>query len=296
MPKMRRLFIALSVMLVMADSATAEEAARVWGLAPYIGVHHPDLEQLNNGQFRSPYQGTADIIDALGFNNPTAFTYRNPMPPLEPGLLAGLEFLWNINDKHVMLIGGGSWESTSFGTAQDSFPVQGALESAVSQRKGDLSYNEFYLGWRYNAIRKPKKYNLYLRLSAHEVFDIDYREDFSLLFLSGPPRSFRKSLVVQAQATGLLLLQGGGGGEWFINDRLSLGAEAGYTVGMKEMTLGDGRVSTDFRDTDNLFLQVPIVPGNDGRMEYKLESGAGYRQLRLGFDGWKALLKVTIYY
>jgi len=296
MPKMRRLFIVLSVMLVMAGSATAEEAPRVWGLAPYIGVHHPDLEQLNNGQFRSPYQGTADIIDALGFNNPTAFTYRNPMPPLEPGLLAGLEFLWNINDKHVMLIGGGSWESTSFGTAQDSFPVQGALESAVSQRKGDLSYNEFYLGWRYNAIRKPKKYNLYLRLSAHEVFDIDYREDFSLLFLSGPPRSFRKSLVVQAQATGLLLLQGGGGGEWFINDWLSLGAEAGYTVGMKEMTLGDGRVSTDFRDTDNLFLQVPIVPGNDGRMEYKLESGAGYRQLRLGFDGWKALLKVTIYY
>lgn len=256
----RRLLSLFSVMAVMAAGASAEEGAGAWGLSPYIGVHHPNLDNLNNGQFRSPYQGTADIIDGLGFNNPTAFTYRNPMPPLEAGTLAGLEFLWNINDKHVMLIGGGSWESTSFATAEGSFPVQGALESAVSQRKGDLSYNEFYLGWRYNAVRKPKKYNLYLRLSAHEVFDIDYREDFSLLFLSGPPRSFRKSLVVQAQATGLLLLQGGGGGEWFINDWLSLGAEAGYTFGMKEMTLGDGRVSTDFRDTDNLFLKSPSSP------------------------------------
>lgn len=296
MPRMRRLLWAFSIMAVMATGASAEENPRAWGLSPYVGLHHPDLENLNNGQFRSPYEGTADIIDDLGFNTPTGFTYRNPMPELEPGTLAGLEFLWNINDKHVLLIGGGSWESTSFATAEGMFPVQGALESAVSQRKGDLSYNEFYLGWRYNAIRKPKKYNLYLRLSAHEVFDIDYREDFSLLFLSGPPRSFRKSLVVQAQATGLLLLQGGGGGEWFINDWLSLGAEAGYTFGMKEMTLGDGRVSTDFRSTDNLFLQVPIVPGNDGRMQYKVESGGEYRQLRLNFDGWKALLKITLYY
>ncbi len=291
-----RRFLFLLVMSLLPISAYAEDAGRVWGISPYVGMHGPNLENLNSGHFRSPYSGTADIIDEFGFNNPTSFVYRNPMPELEPGALVGLEFIWNINEKHALLIGGGSWEATTFATAQGLFPVQGAFESAVSQRKGDMSYNEFYLGWRYNAVRKPKKYNLYLRMSAHEVFDIDYREDFSLLFLSGPPRSFRKSVVVQAQATGLLLLQGAGGAEWFINDWLSLGAEAGYTLGMKEMTLGDGRLNTDFRDTDNLFLQVPIVPGVNGSMQYKLESGEEYRELRLSFDGWKALFKVTVYY
>lgn len=295
MPSVARFFIFLSALALMSAGAQAEDA-RSWGMSPYIGLHSPNLKDLNNGQFRSPYEGTADIIDEFGFNNPTSFIYRNPMPELDPGVLAGLEFIWRINEKHSLLIGGGTWESTSYSTGQGLFPVQGAFESAVSQRKGDMSYNEFYLGWRYDAVRKPKKYNLYFRLSAHEIFDIDYREDFSLLFLSGPPRSFRKSVVVQAQATGLLLLQGGGGGEWFINDWLSLGAEAGYGLGMKEMTLGDGRLTTDFRDTDNLFLQVPIVPGPNGRMQYKLESGSEYRQLRLSFDGWKALFKVTIYY
>lgn len=85
----RRLLSLFSVMAVMAAGASAEEGAGAWGLSPYIGVHHPNLDNLNNGQFRSPYQGTADIIDGLGFNNPTAFTYRNPMPPLEAGTLAG---------------------------------------------------------------------------------------------------------------------------------------------------------------------------------------------------------------
>ena len=75
-----------------------------------------------------------------------------------------------------------------------------------------------------------------------------------------------------------------------------MGVEGAYTMGVKEMLLGAGRISTDFLDTDNLLLQVPIVPdARTGEMSYRKESGE-IRPLRLSFDGWKALIKVTIYY
>jgi hypothetical protein len=117
-----------------------------------------------------------------------------------------------------------------------------------------------------------------------------------VLFLSGPPRSFRKSMVVQSRATGLLLLQGGGGGEWFINDWFSLGMEAGYAFGLKSLRLGDGDLVTDFQNTDNLALQLPLIQNSAGVMQYKTEAGGEYRDFRLDFEGWKALIKATIYY
>ena len=176
------------------------------------------------------------------------------------------------------------------------FPVQGAFESVIAQRKGNLSFTEFHLGWRYNVVRKPNDHDLYLSFSIHDVFDVRYREDFSLLFLSGPPRSFRKSSIIESRATGLLLLQGTGGGEWFINDWLSISAEAGYVVGLKALRLGNGNLTTDFRSTDNLFLELPIIQNASGNIQYKTENGEGYRDLKLSFEGWKALIKATIYY
>lgn len=283
----------LAILLLTGTSAEAEE--KRWGLSPYLGVHNPNLHELNKGLFPAPYTGTADNIDVFGATNRTTFFYYNPLPPLPPGVMGGLEFNWRLTDRHELLIGAGTWEASSYATNAGAFPVQGAFQSALSYRKGTFSYNEFYFGYRYNAVRRPKKFNLYLSTSLHEVFDINYREDFSLLFLSGPPKSFRRSVVVQSQATGLLLLQGNGGGEWFLRDWLSVGVEGGYTVGVKEMLLGNGRISTDFLSTDNLLLQVPIVPDARGNMAFRNQAG-DVRPLRLSFDGWKALLKVTIYY
>ena len=284
------------ILLLLLGSVAHGEEQRKWGLSPFIGAHNPNLEAINKGLFKAPYGGTAQNIDVFGATNSTTFFYQTPLPELSPGTLTGLEFQWNLNNRHALLIGVGTWEASSFATAGGNFPVQGAFESVVSYRKGDLSYNEFYLGWRYNLFDKPKKYKLYTRLTANEVFDVDYREDFSLLFLSGPPKSFRRSSVVVSQGTGLLMVEAGGGGEWMFTNWLSVGMEAGYTVGMKEMTLSDARVSTDFLDTDNLTLNLPIRPNDrTGQMEYLPESG-GPRSLRLSFDGWKALLKVTLYY
>ena len=276
----------------------AAEGERNWGLSPYVGLFNPALPLLNKGEFRAPYKGNADIIDQFGNNNNVSmpFIFRAPLPALDPGPLAGLEFQWRINEKHALLIGGGSWEASSAATSLGIFPIQGLFESVEAQRKGDISYTEFYLGWRYNVIHKAKKHDFYLALSIHDIFDVGYREDFSLLFLSGPPRSFRKSMVIQTKATGLMLLQGAGGGEWFVNDWLSFGVEAGYAVGLKPLRLGEGKLTTDFLDTDNLFLELPLIQDTEKVMQYKTEDGASYRDLRLSFDGWKALLKATVYY
>ena len=103
-------------------------------------------------------------------------------------------------------------------------------------------------------------------------------------------------MVVQSSATGLLLIQGGGGGEWFINDWFSLGMEAGYLVGLKPLRFGNGSLVTDFQSTDNLFVELPLTQDSAGAMQYAVEAGDSYRDFRLNFDGWKALLKATIYY
>ena len=103
-------------------------------------------------------------------------------------------------------------------------------------------------------------------------------------------------MVIDASATGLLFLQGGGGGEWYINDWFSLSVEAGYGLGFKPLRLGNGHLTTDFTDNDNLFLEVPLVQGPSQNMQYKMESGGQYRDLRLNFDGWKAMFKASIYF
>lgn len=296
--KIARALLIAATCLVAANG-WAVEGERRWGLSPYLGLFNPSLKLLNEGQFRSPFGGTADIVDRFGNNNniTVPFIFRTPMPELSPGALGGLEFQWRIDEKHALLIGGASWEATSAATAHGLFPVQGAFESVLSQRKGDISFTEFYLGWRYNAIHKPKKHDFYLTLSLHDIFDVNYREQFSLLFLSGPPSSFRRSMVVETNATGLLLLQGGGGGEWFINDWFSLGGEAGYGFGFKPLRLGNGHLTTDFTDNDNLFLELPLIQSPTTKsMQYKVESGGEYSDLRLDFDGWKAMFKATIYF
>jgi hypothetical protein len=164
----------------VATNSWGLEGDRNWGLSPYLGLFNPSLRLLNKGEFRSPYVGTADLIDQFGNNNNVTvpFIYRAPLPELSPGAMGGLEFRWYINEKHALLIGGGGWEASSAATSQGIFPIQGAFESVISQRKADLSFTEFYLGWRYNVVQKPKKHDFYFDVSIHDVFDVSYREDF----------------------------------------------------------------------------------------------------------------------
>lgn len=290
--------LSIAIICLAAIRCEAAESENHWGVTPYIGLFNPSLKSLNEGAFRAPYEGTADLIDRFGNNNNVTipFIFRAPLPALDPGPMGGVEFQWRLNERHSLLIGGATWRAYSSATSQGLFPIQGAFESVMAQRQGDISFNEFYLGWRYNAFYKPKRHDFYLTLSLHDIFDVSYKENLSLLFLSGPPRGFRRSLYVESSATGLLVLQGGAGGEWFLTDWLSLGMEAGYGLGFKPLRLGNGHLTTDFSGNDNLFLETPIIQGASNNMRYKVESGGQYRDLRLDFSGWKALIKASIYF
>lgn len=291
------IILTFTFFLISSGWVQAKEE-RNWGLAPYLGLFHPSLQQLNKKAFHSPYGGTADLVDRFGNNNniTTSFLFSLDLPRLDPGALGGLEFRWFFRERQALLIGGGTWEATSSATSGGFFPIQGAFESVSARRKADVSFNDFYVGWRYNTIQAANRSNFYLSFTLHELFDVNYREDFTLLFLSGPPRSFRRSLIIETSATGLLLVEGDAGGEWFVNDWLSLGVEAGYGIGLKSVRLGNGRATTDFGSNDNLSLDTPLRESLSRQIQYRDADDLQYHNLKLDFSGWKALFKITVYY
>jgi len=295
----RTFYISLLAALISMTDAVAQEAERKWGVSPYIGLHEPNLDQLNMGEFIAPHEGTADIVNPTGNNTTEQFSYESPLPPFDPGSITGMEFQWQLNGRHTVLAGASTWEATTTAASTGLLPVQGNFESISAQRRVDFSYLEYYLGWRYNIYTKPKKYRFYVSTSLHHIYDIDYREDFTMVFTTGPARTFRKSIIQVAQATGLSLIQGSGGAEIFLTDWFSLTVEGGYGFGLKKLELSDNVIRSDVLATDNLRVQLPMLPGVDGRMTYKTEPGQAredYKKLELDFDGWKALMKATIYF
>lgn len=294
--RVRGAVIALIAGLSLASSPHAQEQPRKWGVSPYLGLHQPSLEKLNEGVFTTPYEGTAQFIDPTANNQSGEFTFETPLPEFYPGSLAGLEFQWRFNDKHTLILGAGTWEATSSVHSTNQLPVQGVLQGVSATRKADLSYVEYYLGWRYNLITRPGRYRIYTTANLHQLYDIDYREDFSGVFLTGDLRTFRKTTVIIGQSTGLILLEGMAGGEWFINDWFSLGIEGGYGFGLNRIEFTNNSAQTDFLDTDNISLSYPTSVGADGRMDYRAQAGGSYKDLKLNFNGWKTLLKATVYF
>jgi hypothetical protein len=136
--------------------------------------------------------------------------------------------------------------------------------------------------------------------SLHQIYDVDYREEFTMVFTTGPARTFRKSILQLAQATGLSLIQGSAGAELFLNEWFSLTLEGGYCFGLKKLELTDVVARSDVLATDNLRVTgLPLLRGPDGRAVYKTEPGQtrqDYQKLELDFDGWKALMKATLYF
>ena len=287
----------LAILLMVSEVVSARQEASQWSFSPVLGIHAPSLQPLNEGVFRAPFSGRADILLVGDTPIQGTFQFKNPLPSVDYGPLAGIEFQWKMSDEYWFLMGGSAWEGASEASANGVLPIQGVLSRASNSRRGKLSYNEFFMGWRHNVIRRPEKLNLYYRVSLHEIFDVDYREDWAFLFLDGPVESFRKNMIIQSQATGILLLQIGFGAEIFLREWLSVGLESGYAYGLRDFTLRDSSVKVDFLDTDNLFVDVPLRPNPQTlNMEYNAENGAGYNPLTLSFNGWKALVKLNIYY
>jgi len=80
-----------------------------------------------------------------------------------------------------------TWEGDTRGNTKGQLPVQGSLHDVEYERRAKMSYNEFYLGWRYNfRFKENKKYRLYSRITLNELFDIDYKEEHVFSIVGGP--------------------------------------------------------------------------------------------------------------
>lgn len=294
---MRRLLVIL-FLLVYFPAALAEDTRL--SVSTYLGLHKPALEDLNQHEFKAPIAGVADLIVGTGDNITTDVFFLNPLPELSPGVTAGLEFQWSLNEKYDFIIGGGTWEVSSRALKEGDFFLQGQPADVVNERTAKVSYNEFYFGLRYNFIRTPKKLKGYYRLTLNEVFDIDYREDLIFLFTTGDAEGVKKSMILQSQATGLLMIQPGFGADYYLNDTISFGLEASYLIGLKRVALRDGKDDVDFLPTDNLSLWLPQrVDPLTGELQYLSANPVDnndYTNIRLSFDGWKVLFKMNLHF
>ena len=322
--------LALIMTIAIVNPAHAAEESR-WAFSVLLGGHMPNLKPLDEGLFRSPFTGEATILVREGGtgggigntgdgtvvdqNNVETFGYRfeNPLPSVGLGAQAGLEFMWQPNERHGFIFGFGSWEKTSINRVTGNFPLQQHFASNVinSERRGAISYTEYTLGWRYNLLSQGK-FRLYSRLSVHEVFDIDYREDFVFYIaesqIEGLP-GIRRDLVATAQTASLFMGQIGIGGEWFLRDWFSVGMEGGYLLGQSSFTLKDVKLYDDFVDGDSLTMTgLPFRRMSDGTLGYLLESATDqdlkdpntresyYRSMKLRFDGWRVNFRLNFYF
>ncbi len=287
-------FVVLSLMF---SQSFAEESRLSVGT--YLGFHRPALEDLVDHEFKAPIAGIADVVNIDG-NTQSQILFPNPLPKLGFGTNAGLEFAWTLNDRYDFIIGGSTWEAYVRSLAEGGFFLQGQFSEVVSERTAKISYNEFYFGFKYNLIRSPKKYKAYYRLTLNEIFDIDYREDLIFLFTSGDAAGVKKSMILESQATGLMMLQPGFGMDYFVRDWLSFGFDASYMLGFKRVNLGNANHKVDFLSTDNVNIWLPQrldpVTGNLQYLSQEPVDQDDYTTIKLSFDGWKALLKMNIYF
>lgn len=283
---------------------------RLLNISPYVGYHFPDLKDLSEGLFNSPLIVKANLTNELFIDTTRDFIFHNDLPSLGPGAELGLEFEVRLSKKSSLIFGGSTWESTSESSIRTEFPLQRVLNSVVSEREISISYTQFFLGWKKTWFERPQKFRFYGSFALHEFFDVDLRERFSFLFLEGAAEGFPRILILQAQNTGIALFSVGVGGEYFITKRLSIGLDGSYYFGVRDFPLqvsenpldnfrddcsdgGPGCIS-DSQEVEEILPTIDV--DNSGEIRYRTPDGEGFRKLELGFDGWRAAIRLTLHF
>jgi len=174
------------------------------------------------------------------------------------------------------------------------------------QRSGDISYFEFALGWKRKLFQRPKKYNIHSRLLLRELFDVDYKEEFVFSFQSNTSQPFKRVVVTESQATGILLLELGMGMEFYLYDWLSLGLDASYSFSPGTYKLGNANRKEDIQPNDNIQFKLPAILDRNGNLRYLSNAAPfdnnsnyedeNYSTLKLDFGGWRGLFRVNFYF
>lgn len=294
-----------------------------WSVTPTIGIHAPELEALNERGLKAPLFGTGSVtVEGQGSgeteNQERSFGFSNPLDNIDRATNAGLEFQWWQSPKHIFLMGMSSWEGTSRGRTGGSMPIQNALRDVTYERRVKISYNEFSFGWKYLIKHRPNKYLLYSRISLNELFDVDLRDE--LVFTINEPGSdldqIKRVTILKAQTTGLLMLQLGMGAEYFLKKNVSIGMEAGWLAGERSFEFRNLTDENNRVGNDNYLVQPPMAargtglplgtrsPNIDPHFDWtslpnNAQGGRDFpapQDMRLRFDGWKAMFRISLYY
>ena len=304
---MPRSWWVLLLLVSVCQGGHAQPPARQWSVGPIVGAHMPNLNDLNQGLFRSPLFGYGEFqVDGATQDAQTVtFHFEPTLPEFKVATKAGFQVQWQPNPRHALVLGLATSETTTSTRFNGELPVQQQMAVFEGERRGKLSYTEYTVGWRFNIVDKGAL-RLYSRLTAHEMFDIDYREDFVFNFQGGELDGVRRIMVLQAQTAALFTAGATLGGEWRFNDWFSLALEGGYLLGASHPTMKDATIRTDVTATDRLnfegqpFGALPdgtlgYLPAGTTRDEYR-NGRADYQRLNLSFDGWQALIRFAIHY
>lgn len=268
-----------------------------WSLSPILGVHRPALKNLNEGLFRSPLAGVAEFLSESGATFPQEFVLATPLEELDPSSWAGLEFEWHVTPKLSWLAGFGTWEGSSNAVSSADFPIQRTNSRVAVERSSKISYNEVYLGARYAFWAKPRKFRIYGRMSVNNILDIDLRDQHTLLFETSRSESFSRTIILDANATGVVVFQSGIGADFLIGERFSLGVEGALTMNMRQFFFRNPQIDTDLTDTDGFgSILLPAAPDSEGRLRFLEEDGSEFSDMPLDFNGWKLLFRLSMLY
>ena len=288
------------ILLLFPILALAQEKEKRWSVSPLLGISSPELRLLNEGEFKSPIAGGGTIVFAEDASSENfLFKIDNDLPSIDYGTEAGIEFQLALNSRDAFVMGTSIWEGVSTSVVTTEIPFQGVLSKVVLERSANMSTMQFFLGWKRNIMQKPKKYNIYSKLTLHEVFDVDYKENLVFGFQTGPAETFKRLVVMETQSTGILMFQLGIGLEYFIREWLSFGFDSSYALGANDFYLGNGKITSDFQGDDNL---APTLPSRilDNKLRYLTdvnENGVpNYEEMKLKLDGWHLLFRINIYY
>lgn len=287
--------------MLLPVPAPADDGVKKWSVAPLLGVHSPRMTLLNKGEFRAPLPGRGRIIfQDSGENTDYDFLIDNTLPEINYGTEAGIEFRLLLDDRNSLILGASGWEGVSTSAVQTEIPFQGVLTQAGYERSASISYFQYFVGVQRKLLVKPKTYNIYGRVTVNEVMDIDFKENLVFGFEGQGGDTFKRIIEMGSQATGLLMMNFGIGGEYFLRSWVSLGIDLGYTRSMEDVRLGSATLKSDIQVEDNLNFRTPVRLDANGRLTYIAEAGSFndvmYRDLKFGFDGWRALFRVNMYF
>lgn len=299
-----RLNIKWSLVLVFIAQAVAGGVVSAevrWSVSPILGIHAPDLGLINSKVLGTKLPITGELLfqDAAGPRQ-VRYSVDNSLFQIRSGTEAGLEFQMEVNKRNHFVIGLSAWEGGSTSMVRTTLPFQGKMIDTVYERRVNMSYLQYYLGWRRDLIVKHNKYKIYSRLTLNEVFDIDFRESFVFEFTDtlNSDTTFKRITKLETQATGHMMFQPTIGGELFMRDWLSLGFDVGYAFGLNKFQLGNALSSDDFQPQDTVNVQYPTGAASDGSqtLGYLSDDDTSYEKMELNMNGWRALFKVNIYY